>query len=222
MGTVAESLETRQFEFGLSALQTIYYSLERQFGHALLRRKPPRGGLLNLGCGPHRFDGWVNADDYGLKRRWREPAFRPDWMLDLTRAWRCPDNHWDGVFTEHVIEHVSYSQAVFGLREAFRTMRPGAWLRVSVPDLAVYVRRYCGTSAPGLYEFPANAVAVSYLTQMHLHKSAWDGDLLCSVLRDIGFMDVSVVEYRQGTDDRLLRDDPDKQFESLYVEARKP
>jgi predicted SAM-dependent methyltransferase len=226
--SLTERLSAGEFEFRLSIAQSSFYWLERTLGGAVFRRGPPDVGqpaLLNLGCGPHIFAGWVNADDYAFKRGLREPAFRPNWRLDITRPWRCANDHWDGVFTEHVLEHLSYSQAIFVLRESLRTLKPGAWLRLSVPDLRAYVDFYDGrAAAPEFARFPHPAVGVSFLTQMHLHRSAWDADLMMQVLTELGFRDVQRAAFGVGVgvDARLVRDDPDKAHESLYVEARKP
>ncbi len=113
--SLIERLSAREFEFTLSMKQLVYYTVERKLCHFLLRRNPPepkKPNLLNLGCGPHIYSGWVNADDYAPKRRLREREFKPDWTLDITRPRHCADGYWDGIFTQHVIEHVTYAQAV--------------------------------------------------------------------------------------------------------------
>lgn len=224
--SLTDRLGAGEFEFGLSVAQASFYRLERAVGDAFFRRPPPTMDgpqLLNLGCGPHIFEGWVNADDYAFKRAMRERAFRPNWRLDITRPWRCPPDHWDGVFTEHVLEHVTYSEAIGALREALRTLKPGAWLRISVPDVRTYVEFYEGRLArPEFGPIPHPAVGISFLTQMHLHRSAWDADLMTRVLTEIGFADASAKSFGVSADPRLARDDPDKAHESLYVEARKP
>ena len=118
--SLVDRLRVGEFEFNLTTVQLVYYWMERSLCHALLRHYPPAllgPNLLNLGCGPHIYPGWVNADDYAPKRHLRERQFRPNWHLDITKPWKCPDNHWDGIFTEHVIEHVSYSQSVFVFQE---------------------------------------------------------------------------------------------------------
>jgi len=128
----------------------------------------------------------------------------------------------DGIFTQHVIEHVSYSQAVGVFRECYRTLRPGAWLRVCVSDLATYVRYYRGEIADDqFFSLPHRTLALSFLTQMHMHRSVWDSDLMVKVLDEIGFCDAATVSFGAGSDMRLVKDDPDKAIESLYVEARK-
>ena len=224
--SLTERLGAGEFEFGLTLAQATFYRLERALGGVFFRRPPPpiaEPRLLNLGCGPHVFEGWVNADDYAFKRTLREPAFRPNWRLDITRPWNCPADHWDGVFTEHVLEHVSYAEAIAALRECLRTLKPGAWLRISTPDVKVYVDFYEGRfERPEFAPIPHPAVGISFLTQMHLHRSAWDADLMIRVLSEIGFADARAASFGAGTDPRLVRDDPDKAHESLYVEARKP
>lgn len=224
--TLKERLRHREFEFGLSMKQLIYYWLERRICHLLLRRCPPKvpgPNTLNLGCGPHIFPGWVNADDYAVKRRFQERGFRPNWKLDITRKWRCPDSHWDGVFTEHVIEHVTYSEAVAVFEECLRTLKSGAWIRISVPDVGKYARYYCWERpAANFSDFPEPALAISFVTQMHMHRSTWDAALMTRVLTEVGFVDSRPVSFGIGSDPRLIRDDADKRHESLYVEARKP
>lgn len=222
---LVERLAAGEFEFNLSMPQLVYYAVERKLCH-LLRRGPPapkNPNLLNLGCGPHIYSGWVNADDYAPKRRLRERAFKPDWTLDISRPWRCPDNYWDGIFTQHVVEHVTYAQAVSVLRECRRTLKPGAWLRICVPDLAIYVRYYRGEIGDdAFFSLPHRTLALSFLTQMHMHRSVWDADLMLTILQEIGFTDAAAVAFGRGSDERLIRDDAGKANESLYVEARKP
>ncbi len=164
-----DQLLAGEFEHTPSVQKRLFYAAERTLCHAILRRRPPSVDgprLLNLGCGPHMFEGWVNADDYAIKRYFRQRAFRPNWRLDITRTWLCDRNHWDGIFTEHVIEMLSFSEAVSTLKECFLTLKPGAWVRIGLPDLKKYVAIYEGRSdGLGFPEFPHPALAVSFLTR---------------------------------------------------------
>ena len=224
--SLTERLRAGEFEHGLSLMQTLYYSFERTLGAATMSRRPPgRAGprLLNLGCGQRVFPDWINADDYALKRWLRDKAFRPDWFLDITRPWRCDDDYWDGIFTEHVIEHVTYAQAVHVFAEARRTLKPGAWLRVSVPGLRRFIAYYNGDPAEaGVGDFPHPAIALSHLTQMHFHRSVWDESLMILLLAEAGFVNATATGFGTGHDPRLVRDEPSKRQESQYVEAQKP
>jgi hypothetical protein len=77
-------------------------------------------------------------------------------------------------------------------------------------------------SGEHLPQFPHPAIAISFLTQMHPHKSVWDTDLMVKVLTELGFRNATVTVFGKEADGRLIRDDADKTHESLYVEARKP
>jgi predicted SAM-dependent methyltransferase len=219
-------LRAREFEFNLTVPQLLYYTIERRVSHLLLRRYPPKPAvpnLLNLGCGPHIYPGWVNADEFAPKRRLREHDFRPNWALDITRCWRCADEYWDGIFIEHVIEHLTYGEAIAVFQECLRTLKKGAWIRISVPNLSKYVTYYRGEiDDDQFHSFPERALALSFLTQMHLHKSTWDAKLMVKVLSEIGFVNASETSFGKGSDHRILMDGVDKAVESLYVEAQKP
>jgi predicted SAM-dependent methyltransferase len=221
-----KDLAEGRFEFSVPLAKEFYYRLEREIGHRFFRKPPPdrpSPRLLNLGSGDVPYSGWVNADEYAFKRAFRERGFRPEWRLDLSRPWLCPDDHWDGIFTQHVLEHVPYSAALAALRECRRTLKRGAWIRISVPDLRKYVDFYAGRLEHEHFEpLKPRAIAISFLTQMHLHKSTWDGELMCAVLEELGFTNVAEVPFGRGSDPRLVKDQDAKAAESLYVEARKP
>jgi predicted SAM-dependent methyltransferase len=144
-------------------------------------------------------------------------------MLDITKPWRCQDNFFDGIFTEHVIEHITYSEAVHVMKEAKRTLKPGSWIRISVPAIERCLKLYRQIKTEGpTAEFPEAALCISHLTQMHFHRSVWDAHLMMRLLSETGFVDVQEREFREGADKRLLKDGESKRHESLYVEARKP
>lgn len=221
-----ESLLRKNFETTPSTIKSLFYEVERWFGNFFFKQNPPEihsVRLLNLGCGPLIYDGWCNADDYAFKRSLRERGFRPEWRLDITKPWSCKSKFWDGIFSQHCIEHIPYSEAVFVMQECFRTLKPGAWLRISVPSLGKYVEYYNRLQvARDFYYFPHPALAISNMAQMHFHRSVWDEDLMVNVLREIGFQEVRGVKHGEGSDNRLIMDQAEKEWESLYVEARRP
>ncbi len=226
MKPIINALLNSEMEVAPSIVREILYSFERAIGDQLFKRTPPVGkvsNLLNLGCGPLVYSGWCNADDYAFKRWLRETSFRPEWRLDITKSWKCKDDFWDGIFTQHVIEHVKYSQAVFVMQECFRTLKPEAWIRISVPNLAKYIDFYKGDFHRSEFDrFDFKALSISFLAQMHYHKSVWDGDLMIAVLEGVGFVNVREVGFGEGFDKRIIKDQSDKEWESLYIEAQKP
>lgn len=220
---LVRQLEKGVFEVRQPASMIAYEAAERRLGHLLFRKAPPSGTFLNLGCGPHIFDGWVNADIYGVKRWLLDGRYRPNWRLDFSRPWNCPDDRWDGIFTEHAIDAAPYTGALISLRECLRTLKPGGVLRVSLCDFSKFEALAPGaTPIPGYVDFPHPTLAVAWATQMHGHRSVWTASLLTSVLDELGFIDIEERSFSKGADPDLLRDDPGKSRHSFYVEARKP
>jgi predicted SAM-dependent methyltransferase len=178
--------------------------------------------MLNLGCGKTKFSNWTNADFFSLKF-WGNKNYKPDWMLDLRYPLNCDSNFWDGVFTEHTLEHLYPNQVMQLLKELNRTMKPGAWLRVSVPDLKKYVSYYSGGEVDQTFHrWQTGCEAIRTLTQDYIHVSLWDSELLSIFLKESGFINIREVAFMQGTDESLLKDKKERAWESLYMEAQKP
>jgi len=84
---------------------------------------------LNLGCGPKRMADWVNVD--------KSAALQPDAVVDLEKfPWPWPDSSADEILLSHVLEHLGQSPDTFinVMRELWRVCKPGAKVRVNVPD----------------------------------------------------------------------------------------
>lgn len=199
------------------------FELASLIGRWFLQKKAPRlpsePQLLNLGCGDRAYPDFINADFFRIRSEHRPKNF---WMVDLRYPLPCEAGHWDGIFTEHTLEHLYPSQALALLREAYRTLKPGGWLRVVVPDLGRYVQYYNGQSPDPLFErWPLRAEALRNLSQRHFHLSLWDAALLDHYLRRAGFTQTAERQAGQGADARLLKDSANRQWESLYMEARK-
>ncbi|MDJ0902261.1 MAG: methyltransferase domain-containing protein [Xenococcus sp. MO_188.B8] len=202
----------------------------KSFYGRFFQKKPPlkkqEKNLLHLGCGPNHFSGWINADFF-LKPIIDVFSLKPDWMLDLRYPLKCDDNVWDGVFSEHVIEHLYPHEVLNLLRELNRTMKPGSWLRITVPDLRKYIQYYCDKSDQSLEqrfseEWNTGCEAISSLTQNYGHFSAWDSQLLELFFAKAGFTNIKEVAFRQGTDKVLLMESEGRRWETLYMEAQKP
>jgi len=88
----------------------------------------PHVKKIHLGCGEHRLPGWLNADAHPVG----EVMY-----LDVTRKFSFPDNTFDYAYSEHLIEHLGYKEGLCMLAECFRVLRPGGYLRIATPDVAV-------------------------------------------------------------------------------------
>jgi predicted SAM-dependent methyltransferase len=183
----------------------------------------PDVALLNLGCGLSHFEGWCNAEFFSFRRG---PG-RPDWMLDFRYPLSCPSDYWEGIFSEHALEHLHPSDALTLLRELHRILKPGAFLRIVVPDLDIYLAYAAGrledpeSRAYLESRWPTGAEAIWAVTSNFGHASTWNAELLIRLLHEAGFAEARRVAYDEGSDQRLIKDSAKRRPESLYVEARK-
>ncbi|GEO81444.1 class I SAM-dependent methyltransferase [Pararhodospirillum oryzae] len=83
---------------------------------------------LNLGCGGHHREGWINVD--------RAAALAPDQVVDLeTTPWPWPDDSVDEILLSHVLEHLGETPRAFlaVMGELWRVCRNGARITIVVP-----------------------------------------------------------------------------------------
>lgn len=202
------------------------FELKSFLGRLFYNKKAPLGNnknLLHIGAGTTKLDGWVNADFFRGFVPFRKYHNLPDWMIDLRFPLKCDDNVWDGVFSEHTLEHLYPNQAFALLKELHRTMKPGAWFRISVPNLEKYVDYYSGKPGDGLFkQWESGCEAICFLTQSSIHYSVWDSKFLGYFLEKAGFVNVREVEFMQGTDPEIIKELASRKWESLYMEAQKP
>lgn len=216
------SLYSTKYQMNLRGLMS--FELKSFFGRLFLKRKPPvidlTTNLLHLGSGSNFFEGWVNADFFRPKF-WKAP--KSLWMLDLRYPLCCDSDYWDGIFTEHTLEHLYPTDARNLLGELLRTLRPKHWLRICVPDLGRYINYYLGSpSHENFARWSTGAEAIRALTQNWGHRSVWDSQLLGLTLRQVGFVNVRQAEFMKGADKRLLKDNEARRYESLCMEAQNP
>jgi len=86
---------------------------------------------LHIGCSDHVLPGWLNGD--------LAPVVDGVIYLDATDQLPFEDGQFDRVFSEHMIEHITYEDGASMLRDCFRVLKPGGRLRISTPDLSFLV-----------------------------------------------------------------------------------
>jgi predicted SAM-dependent methyltransferase len=181
------------------------------------RKTPPEGAYLNVGCGPFARPGFFNIDyDYhdGV-----------DLYHDLRRPMPIASGSAGGLFSEHCLEHLSFDDCRFALGEFHRVLKPGAVIRISVPDGEAYARRYvAGEPQPYMEN---DSLAIGYTPIMSInrifygsgHRFIYDYETMAGQLAAVGFTDIRRVALGEGRDPKLLIDQAERAPETLYIEA---
>jgi predicted SAM-dependent methyltransferase len=89
---------------------------------------------LHIGCGSNVLDTWLNSDF--------SPQTPGIVHLDATQRFPFEDCQFDFVFSEHMIEHISFSQGLVMLSECYRVLKERGKIRISTPDLCFLLELY--------------------------------------------------------------------------------
>lgn len=161
--------------------------LEEARAERLRRAQASTGLLLDVGTHVH-LPGWIRLDIEP-----DEHALR----LDASKPWPLPDGCARAVRTEHMIEHLTWDEAVSCIGEIARVLEPGGLVRICTPDLEGIVKAYLerdqhlldvhredGYIAPTWSHMPNN-----YL-RMWGHQYVFDFEALRLLLEGAGFGEV--------------------------------
>ena len=190
------------------------FELKSWLGRKFINNKPKlHSGLnyLNLGCGQNYVDGYVNADFFYRFKFWKKDVLKREWQLDLRYPLNCNNEVFDGIFTEHTLEHLYPDDAKKLLMELYRVLKDGASIRITVPDIEKYVNYYIGKyeniDADNFKEkYKTGCSGIRNITQNYFHFSTWDFEELKRYLEDVGFKNIQQMAYEQTQDVKLNLD----------------
>ncbi len=142
---------------------------------------------------------------------------------DITRPLGFADESVDVIFTEHVLEHISFVDCISFMRESRRILKPAGVLRVISPMIERILtvslddeksRQYIHNQLVGVYqkeneilkkELGLDGVREFRKTFMlndifreHGHKFLWSAELMVKVLRALGYRQAQVCEVGEG------------------------
>ena len=192
---------------------------------------------LQLGTGSNVLEGWLNTDIHDFRGK-NEIVF-----LDARRRFPLPDNSFDVVFSEHMIEHMTYTEGRRCLLECRRVLRPGGRIRIATPSLDRLIRlydreltdlqrQYIRWSIDTFVE-PADAYFPGFVLNNFFrdwgHQFIYDEQTLRHALETAGFVDVEELPIGQSGDPRLvglerhMRSAAEfNELETIVLEARRP
>jgi predicted SAM-dependent methyltransferase len=142
---------------------------------------------LNIGCGYNVLQGWMNVDLVGGRRG--------TIYMDVTRPLKLPDNTFDGILCEHLIEHLAEADGRHLIGEILRVLKPGGRVRIVTPDLETFARLCTST----VDEAGANYLA--FVAKLHNRPQITPADALNYIFYEYGHRHIyTVAKLRQVLD----------------------
>jgi predicted SAM-dependent methyltransferase len=179
--------------------------------------------LVNVACGPHVAEGFLNIDLL--------PCDSRVMAWDCRRSLPVGDGCAAGIRVEHFLEHLDpRDELPTFLKNARRALRAGGVLRIVVPDAERFLRAYCRDDEQGFRElavpepFPGDLptrmdIVNHVFHQWHEHRWAYDFETLAHRLRAAGFSRAERTSFAESMDPRLACDRAVHAPYSLYVDA---
>jgi predicted SAM-dependent methyltransferase len=186
------------------------------------RRVPsikPHAKYLNIGAGGYgvKSEEWLNVDGFDC---------RADVLCNAARALPFENSRFEGIFTEHMLEHLTVAEADQFLRECYRVLKDRGVIRVIVPDGELYIRKYLSDREWMMKRWPRFGfrtpmeVINQVARQGQQHQYMYDFETLQLKLSDAGFGLIHRCSFRSGNGPtELLIDREERALESLYAEA---
>lgn len=191
---------------------------------------------VQLGAGPSRLEGWLNTDI--------EPG--PDALayLDATQRFPFEDGSVHYIFSEHLIEHLTYEEGQGMIAEAYRVLAPGGRMRISTPDLMQFIALFDKNPSEDArayidgkrdwHQWPREPNAAAIILNLQLsswgHRFMYDFATLSGALTRSGFHNPTEFEENVSNDPHLRElEERDtgvnarwSAYETMSIEVEKP
>ncbi len=210
---------------------------------------------INIGCGSNPSKGWLNFDNtpaiklansplkyriakvFGMLKKTHIENI--EWnknnniqYADATKRIPLPLNSVEAIYTSHMFEHLSREGAKSFLYEAKKILKTDGVLRVSIPDLKIYLEKYLINEDAD--EFMAGILVEAppintlkqkiflFLNGYRHHQWMYDGKSLSILFREAGFKNVKICADGETTIKNSTGLDLfERGMNSVYVEGLK-
>ena len=205
----------------------ILWHLKRKFGrvdHGIIETYVSANEIrkLHIGCGGHILDGWLNADIF--------PSSSIILHLDATEPFPLGDEEFDYVFSEHMIEHISYSHGLLMLSECYRILRKHGKIRISTPDLSFLINMYkweksdlqkeyikWATDNIKYAQYSGDTFVINKFVRDWGHQFIYDEKTLRASMEKVGFTRVTRCELNKSEDEVLRNLENEKRLPNGFL-----
>lgn len=194
---------------------------------------------LQIGAKGNILKDWLNTDLY--------PPSSEVVFLNATQPFPFENSTFDYIFCEHLIEHLTYHEGLFMLRECYRILKPGGRIRIATPDFEKIVGLYLQEKSDFQHRYLEWAVreflpetktsmnkdvfVINNFFYCWEHKFIYDRATLQETLEKAAFAEIFC--YPPGESDdknlrcleshgRVIGNEEMNQFETMVLEARRP
>ena len=190
---------------------------------------------LQVGAGYNLLNGWLNTD--------LQPTSRGCTFLDVTKRFPFENNTFERIFTEHLIEHLTYQDGLLMLSECYRILKLGGRIRIATPNLVniislyrhektVSQQRYLDWAMKKYFSHLGvcqESFVINNFFRSWGHQFIYDFPTLDSAMKEVGYRDITVhapgksddLDF-QGIDfhGKVIGEDINK-FETMILEGSK-
>jgi predicted SAM-dependent methyltransferase len=171
---------------------------------------------FHLGCGIIFLKNYLNIGfwtNLEQNKLYENPNGVQETVLlnfDLTNGIPASDNSLDVVYHSHMLEHLTNTEGIQFLKECNRVLKPGATMRLLVPDLGAFSKKYMEKDdfffdayrkealADDKVLYPTRGSVFMGMLHNHGHKMGYDFDTICHILNQTGFTDIRKTMFQES------------------------
>jgi len=138
---------------------------------------------LNIGCGKHIRDGYINIDKYHEKA---------DLKLDAKDLKQFKDNSVNEITSSHMLEHVSKHEVFDVLKEWYRVLKYDGKLSINVPNFEWCIKHFLELSEEDKWTDGLNFIFGHQEWEGEQHRIGFTRNMITKLLKESGFYDITI------------------------------